>query len=41
VAAGEVVEIDPPRKLVLTWQTHLFPDVTAEEFSRMTYELRP
>jgi len=36
---GEVVEIDPPRKLVLTWQHHLFPELTAEGFSRMTYDL--
>jgi uncharacterized protein YndB with AHSA1/START domain len=39
--AGEVVEIDPPRKLVLTWQNHLFPEMTAEGFSRLTYELEP
>jgi uncharacterized protein YndB with AHSA1/START domain len=38
---GEVVEIDPPRKLVLTWQNHLFPELTAEGYSRMTYELEP
>ena len=38
--AGEVVEIDPPRKLVLSWQNHLFPEMTAEGFSRMTYELQ-
>jgi len=37
--AGEVVEIDRPRRLVLTWQNHLFPEMTAEGFSRMTYEL--
>jgi uncharacterized protein YndB with AHSA1/START domain len=37
--AGEVVEIDPPRKLVLTWQNHLFPKMTEEGFSRMTYVL--
>ncbi|MGA2886427.1 MAG: SRPBCC family protein [Terracidiphilus sp.] len=37
--SGAVVEIDPPRKLVLTWQNHLFPEMTAEGFSRMTYEL--
>jgi uncharacterized protein YndB with AHSA1/START domain len=36
---GEVVEIDPPRKLVLTWQHHLFAELTAEGFSRMTYDL--
>ncbi|MGD0938186.1 MAG: SRPBCC family protein [Terracidiphilus sp.] len=39
--AGEVLEIDPPRKLVLAWQNHLFPEITAEGFSRMTYELEP
>jgi uncharacterized protein YndB with AHSA1/START domain len=39
--AGEVLEIDPPRKLVLTWQNHLFPELTAEGFSRMTYTLEP
>lgn len=39
--AGEVVEIDPPRKLVLKWQNHLFPEMTAEGFSRMTYEIEP
>jgi uncharacterized protein YndB with AHSA1/START domain len=38
---GEVVEIDPPRKLVLTWQNHLFAELTAEGFSRMTYTLEP
>src|SRR5579863_5300891 len=38
---GEVVEIDPPRKLVLTWRNHLFAEVTAEGYSRMTYELEP
>jgi len=36
---GEVVEIDPPRRLVLSWQNHLFPEMTAEGFTRMTYEL--
>ena len=39
--AGEVVEIDPPRKLVLTWQNHLSAEMTAEGFSRMTYLLEP
>jgi uncharacterized protein YndB with AHSA1/START domain len=37
--SGEVIEIDPPRKLVLTWQNHLFADANAEGFSRMTYLL--
>jgi uncharacterized protein YndB with AHSA1/START domain len=36
---GEVVEINPPHKLVLTWQNHLFPEMTAEGLSRLTYEI--
>lgn len=36
---GEVVEIDPPRRLVLKWRNELFPEMTAEGYSRMTYEL--
>lgn len=39
--SGEVVEIDPPRKLVLKWQNHMFPEMTAEGYSRLTYELEP
>jgi uncharacterized protein YndB with AHSA1/START domain len=39
--SGEVVEIDPPRKLVLKWQNHMFPEMTAEGYSHMTYELEP
>ena len=39
--SGEVIEIDPPRKLLLTWQNHLFPDANAEGFSRLTYEIEP
>jgi len=39
--AGEVVEIDPPRRLVLTWQNHLFAEANGEGFSRMTYRLEP
>jgi uncharacterized protein YndB with AHSA1/START domain len=37
--SGEVVEIDAPRKLVLKWQNQMFPEMTAEGFSRLTYEL--
>ena len=39
--SGEVVEIDPPRRLVLTWQHHLTSELTPEGHSRMTYELEP
>jgi uncharacterized protein YndB with AHSA1/START domain len=37
--SGEVVEIVPNKRLVLKWQNHMFPEMTAEGFSRMTYEL--
>jgi uncharacterized protein YndB with AHSA1/START domain len=37
--SGEIVEIDPPRRLVLTWRNELFPEVRAEGYSRLTYEL--
>jgi uncharacterized protein YndB with AHSA1/START domain len=38
--SGEVLEIDPPRKLVLRWRHHLTP-AAAGEVSRMTYTLEP
>ena len=37
--SGEVVEIVPNKRLVLKWQNHMFPEMTAEGFSRLTYEL--
>ena len=39
--SGEVVEIEPHRKLVLTWMKHMFPEMTAEGYSRLTYALEP
>jgi uncharacterized protein YndB with AHSA1/START domain len=39
--SGEILEVEPERKLVLTWRNELFPDMTAEGYSRMTYELEP
>jgi uncharacterized protein YndB with AHSA1/START domain len=39
--SGEVVEIEPHKRLVLKWQNQMFPEMTAEGFSRMTYELEP
>ena len=38
---GEVVESDPPHKLVHTWKTHWSPDMAAEEPSRLTWEIAP
>jgi uncharacterized protein YndB with AHSA1/START domain len=37
--SGEVVEIDPPRRLVLNWRHEIVPELTAEGYSRLTYEL--
>ncbi|MDB5346934.1 MAG: hypothetical protein JWP89_5311 [Schlesneria sp.] len=37
--AGEVLEIEPGRRLVLSWQNQFMPELREEGFSRMTYEL--
>lgn len=39
--SGEVLEIDPPRKLVLSWRNEFIPELRAEGYSRMTYLLEP
>ena len=39
--SGEVLEIDPPRKLVLKWRNEFRPELKAEGYSRMTYQLEP
>lgn len=36
---GEILEIEPHKRLVLSWRNELFPDVRAEGHSRMTMEL--
>ena len=38
---GEIREVDRPRRLVLTWRNQLFPQMHAEGYSRLTYELEP
>jgi uncharacterized protein YndB with AHSA1/START domain len=37
--SGEVVEIEPHKKLVLTWRNEFIPELKVEGYSRMTYEL--
>jgi uncharacterized protein YndB with AHSA1/START domain len=37
--AGEALEIEPGRRLVLSWRNELFPEARAEGHSRLTYEL--
>ena len=39
VILGEVLESDPPRKLVQTWHPQFTPEMTAEPPSRLTYEI--
>ena len=36
---GEVIESDPPRKLVVTWRMAMDPTLNAEGFTRLTYEI--
>jgi uncharacterized protein YndB with AHSA1/START domain len=36
---GEVIEADPPRKLVTTWRMAMDPSMAAEGFTRLTYEI--
>ena len=37
--SGEVLEIDPPRRLVLSWRKEFVPELRAEGYSRLTYEI--
>ena len=39
VVDGEVIEADPPRKLVMTWRMAMDPRMVAEGFTRLTYEI--
>ena len=39
VVDGEVIEVDPPRKLVQTWRFKWDPDLVAEGFTRVTWEI--
>ncbi len=39
--AGEVLEYDPPRRLVLKWRHELMPELKAEGFSRCVMEIEP
>jgi uncharacterized protein YndB with AHSA1/START domain len=39
--AGEIVEAEPPRRLVIRWQNQSKPELKAEGASRCTMELEP
>ena len=38
---GEIIEADPPRKLVQTWRMLMDAALEAEGFTRVTYEIEP
>lgn len=37
--SGEIVEIEPQRRMVLKWRHEIIPDLTAEGYSRLTYKI--
>jgi uncharacterized protein YndB with AHSA1/START domain len=37
--SGQILEIEPPRRLVLTWRNEFRPELHVEGYSRLTYEL--
>ena len=39
--AGEILEADPPRRLVLKWRNEFKPELHSEGYSRCTMELEP
>jgi len=39
--SGEVLEADPPRRLVLKWLNEFRPELKSEGYSRCTMELEP
>jgi uncharacterized protein YndB with AHSA1/START domain len=39
VVDGEVVEVDPPRRLVQTWRMLMDPGMAEEGFTRLTWEI--
>lgn len=39
--AGEILEVDPPRRLVIRWRNQFRPELHAEGDSRCTMDLEP
>ena len=41
ISDGEVIESDPPRKLIQTWRMTMTPEMASEAFTRLTYDIEP
>lgn len=41
ISDGEVIEVDPPHRLVQTWRMTMTPELAAEAFTRVTFEIEP
>jgi uncharacterized protein YndB with AHSA1/START domain len=39
--SGEVLEIEPGRRVVFSWRNEFIPEMQADGYSRVTYELEP
>jgi len=39
--AGEVLEVDPPRRVVLRWRNEFRPELKADGYTRCTFEIEP
>lgn len=41
ISDGEVIEAEPPHKLVQTYRMTMTPEMAAEAFTRLTYKIEP
>src|ERR1700744_4813802 len=41
ISDGQVIEADPPRRLVQTWRMVMTPEMAAEAFTRLTHDIEP
>jgi uncharacterized protein YndB with AHSA1/START domain len=39
--SGEIVEVDPPKRLVLKWRNEFRPELKAEGYAHCTFDLEP